>query len=241
MSTNMNRRDAIKTISIGSAAILAAPLFSRADEASAAIPALAYPYVLPPLPYLYDALESFIDAETMTIHHTRHHAAYIKNLNAALDGQPEWQAKPLQDLLTSLDALPDSIRATVRNNGGGHANHDLFWRILTPQAGGKPEGRLGELINASFGSLESCLEQLKKASMSVFGSGWSWISYADGALSIESTPNQDTPIMHGRIPVVGIDVWEHAYYLRYQNKRADYVDSVLSHINWAQAARALPA
>lgn len=193
-------------------------------------------YVLKPLGYGYDALEPVIDAKTMEIHHSRHHAAYINALNQALIREPEVASTDLPQLLANLDAVPASIRETVRNNGGGHLNHDLFWRILTP-GGTVPSGPLAAAIEQHFGSLDQVKGELKKAALSVFGSGWAWLSVdSSGALRVETTPNQDTPIMEGRVPVLGLDVWEHAYYLQYQNRRSDYLDGILTLINWSEVA-----
>ena len=234
----VNRRDAIKMMTLGTAALVT-PRWALGGDASADVLASVYPFALPDLPYAHDALASFIDAETMALHHGKHHAAYVNNLNKALEGHPELHGKTLAELLGDLDALPESIRTTVRNNGGGHANHDLFWRILSPQTGVEPEGRLAELIAASFGSLAACNEELRKAAMSVFGSGWAWVAIEADRLVVTSTPNQDTPVMKGGIPVAGIDVWEHAYYLRYQNRRADYVKALIDHIDWKVAGAGL--
>lgn len=230
---NLNRRDAIKALSIGTAALMT-PRWVVGDTTDRGS---VYPYALPGLPYAYDALADFIDPDTMTIHHTRHHQGYVNNLNAALEAHPELQAMPLDQLLASLDQIPEAIRTAVRNNGGGHANHNLFWQILTPETGVTPTGDLATMIDSSFGSLEACLSELRKASLTVFGSGWAWLSRDGDRLLVEKTANQDSPLMEGRAPVVGIDVWEHAYYLRYQNRRADYVDALLQHIDWPTAAR----
>lgn len=238
----MNRRDAIKTITIGSAALMAARLTSLAADAGTSDIGLKYPYSLPDLPYGYDALSEFIDPETMTIHHTKHHAAYIKNLNAALEtADAQYRDMTLNQLLSGAEHLPESLRTAVINQGGGHANHTLFWTILTPESGGKPDGTLAELIDAQFGSQDACIDALRKSAMSVFGSGWAWLSYSGGNLVVESSPNQNSPLMSGHIPLLGIDVWEHAYYLKYQNRRADYVSGVLGHINWATVGANLAA
>ena len=236
----MNRRDAIKTISIGTAAILTEPWKAFAGSGSVSGLSVTYPFSLPDLPYAYDALAAFIDAETMTIHHTKHHAAYVTNLNKALEEHVELHPTSLQDLLANLTQLPDSVRTAVRNQGGGHANHSLFWKILNPGEAVTPEGKLADLINASFGSYDACIEQLRKTAMSVFGSGWSWLTFSDGKLLVESTSNQDSPVTVGHTPLLGIDVWEHAYYLRYQNRRVEYVNAILGQINWAVVAQQLP-
>lgn len=233
----INRRDALKTIALGTAAVMTGQLTAQAQTGAGGIE--AYPFKLPDLPYAYDALAGFIDPETMTIHHTKHHAAYVNNLNKALESHPDLQSKSLNELIADLNAVPESIRTTVRNNGGGHANHNLFWQILSAEKDVAPEGPLADMMVRDFGSLDACREELRKASMSVFGSGWAWLSVQDGKLLVETTPNQDSPIMSGKKPVIGIDVWEHAYYLRYQNRRADYVVALLSHINWKAAGLAL--
>lgn len=191
------------------------------------------PFKLPPLPYAYDALEPSIDALTMKIHHDKHHQAYVTNLNKALESAPEWSNKPLATLLTSLDKLPEAIRTAVRNNGGGHANHSLFWEVMGPKAGGEPSGKLADAINASFGSFAKFKELLSQAAMKQFGSGWAWLYVdKDGKLQVKGTPNQDTPAMDGLSPTLGLDVWEHAYYLKYQNLRADYVAAWWKVVNW---------
>jgi Fe-Mn family superoxide dismutase len=193
-------------------------------------------YELPALPYAHDALEPFIDTMTMQIHHGKHHAAYVANLNAALENYPEFQKQGVDDLIRGIANVPEAIRTAVRNNGGGHANHAMFWQIMAPKAGGDPSGPLADAIKASFGSLESFKGDFKKAAMGRFGSGWAWLVNNGGKLAIESTPNQDSPVMEGRQVVMGIDVWEHAYYLKYQNRRADYVDAWWSVVNWSEIA-----
>ena len=192
-------------------------------------------YELPALPYAYNALEPHIDAKTMEIHHTKHHQAYITNVNNAIGGT-ELEKKSVEDLIRDLNAVPENIRGVVRNNGGGHANHSLFWTIMGPSGGGAPGGDLGAAINSTFGGFEPFKEQFSKAAMTRFGSGWAWLSVAGGKLQIESTPNQDSPIMEGRTPILGLDVWEHAYYLNYQNRRADYVSAFFNVVNWGQVA-----
>ena len=190
-------------------------------------------YELPPLPYEYNALEAAIDEQTMQIHHGKHHAAYVNNLNAALEKYPEHQGKDIADLLQSLDSLPEDIRTPVRNNGGGHANHTLFWNIMSAQGGGEPGGALGEAIASTFGSFAAFKEQFAKAATTRFGSGWAWLCQdKSGKLHITSTPNQDTPLMDGQRVLLGNDVWEHAYYLKYQNRRADYMKSWWNVVNW---------
>ncbi|CAM3713220.1 superoxide dismutase [Alicyclobacillus pomorum] len=189
---------------------------------------------LPPLPYAYNALEPHIDEQTMQIHHDRHHATYVNNLNAALEGHADLQNKPLEELLASLDSVPEKIRTAVRNNGGGHANHTLFWEIMSPNGGGQPTGALADAINSTFGSFENFKAEFTKAATGRFGSGWAWLVVDNGKLAITSTPNQDNPIMEGKTPILGLDVWEHAYYLKYQNKRPDYIAAFWNVVNWAE-------
>jgi Fe-Mn family superoxide dismutase len=196
-------------------------------------------YTLPALPYAYDALSPSIDAKTMEIHHTKHHQAYINNVNTALEGNPSLAALPVEELIRDLAKVPEAIRTTVRNNGGGHANHTLFWTIMAPNAGGEPTGAVAEAINGAFGNFATFKEQFTKAAMGRFGSGWAWLSADKGKLIIESTANQDSPISEGRTPLLGIDVWEHAYYLNYQNRRADYVAAFYNVINWAEVGKRL--
>lgn len=195
-------------------------------------------YTLPPLPYPYNALEPHIDARTMEIHHTKHHQAYINNVNAALEKHPALAAKSVEDLVRDLAAVPEDIRTVVRNNGGGHANHALFWTILGPNAGGEPGGDLGAAIASTFGSFAAFKEQFGKAATTRFGSGWAWLSYDKkaGKLVIESTANQDTPLSEGRTPICGLDVWEHAYYLHYQNRRPDYIAAFWNVVDWSKVA-----
>ncbi|WP_100333405.1 superoxide dismutase [Bacillus alkalisoli] len=189
-------------------------------------------YELPQLPYAYDALEPHIDKETMNIHHTKHHNTYITNVNAALEGHADLAAKSAEELIANLDAVPENIRAAVRNNGGGHANHSLFWTLLTPGGASEPTGELADAINSKFGSLENFKEEFSKAGATRFGSGWAWLVVNNGELEVMSTPNQDSPIMEGKTPVLGLDVWEHAYYLNYQNRRPDYISAFFNVINW---------
>ena len=198
-------------------------------------------FTLPQLPYAPEALEPHIDAQTMQIHHGKHHQAYVNNLNAAIEKAPELQGKSLEDLLANLNAAPESVRTAVRNNGGGHWNHALFWTIMGPKAGGQPSGALGDAIASSFGSFDKFKEQFAAAAAGRFGSGWAWLVRQGGKLAITSSPNQDNPIMDGAKPddiLLGLDVWEHAYYLKYQNKRPDYVSAWWNVVDWnAVAAR----
>jgi superoxide dismutase, Fe-Mn family len=192
---------------------------------------------LPPLPYAYDALEPFIDTMTMQIHHGKHHATYVANLNATLEQYPDLQKLSVDDLVRNLANVPGAIRTAVRNNGGGVANHSMFWQIMAPKAGGEPSGRLADAIKASFGGFETFKADFKKAALGRFGSGWAWLVNTDGKLSIESTANQDSPTTEGKQVVLLLDVWEHAYYLKYQNRRADYVDAWWGVVNWAEVAK----
>jgi Fe-Mn family superoxide dismutase len=195
-------------------------------------------FTLPPLPYDYAALEPHIDARTMEIHHTKHHQAYVNNLNAAIEKAPELQGKSLDELLGNLNAVPESVRTAVRNNGGGHWNHSMFWVIMAPNAGGEPTGALADAIKSSFGDFSKFKEQFNAAAMGRFGSGWAWVvADPNGGLRIESTPNQDTPLMDHRHGIMGVDVWEHAYYLKYQNRRADYVSAWWNVVNWPEIAK----
>jgi len=188
---------------------------------------------LPPLPYAFNALEPHIDEMTMQIHHDRHHGAYVNNLNAALEGHSNLQSQSLHDLLANLNGVPENIRTAVRNNGGGHANHSLFWEILSPTGGQSPTGAIAEAINTTFGSFDKFKEEFAKAATTRFGSGWAWLVVDGGKLSIISTPNQDNPVMDGKAAILGLDVWEHAYYLKYQNKRPDYIAAFWNLVNWA--------
>lgn len=193
---------------------------------------LAMAFTLPPLPYDYNALEPTIDEQTMRIHHGKHHQAYVTNLNAALEQAPELQNKSIEELLGDINSVPEAIRTAVRNNGGGHANHSLFWEIMGPNGGGAPTGALADAINAAFGSFDSFKEQFAKAGATRFGSGWAWLVSNNGKLQILSTANQDSPIMEGQVPLLGLDVWEHAYYLNYQNRRPDYISAWWNAVNW---------
>lgn len=195
-------------------------------------------FSLPQLPYEYDALEPHIDKETMNIHHTKHHNTYVTNLNAALEGQSALASKSLEALLADIESVPENIRTAVRNNGGGHANHSLFWEILSPNGGGNPEGELAEAIDAKFGSFESFKEEFAKAATTRFGSGWAWLAVnKNGELELFSTANQDSPLMEGKTPILGLDVWEHAYYLNYQNRRPEYINAFWNVVNWDEVAK----
>ena len=187
---------------------------------------------VPPLPYDYNALEPHIDEQTMRIHHDKHHAAYVTNLNAALEKHPELQQKSVDDLIKGINSVPEDIKTAVRNNGGGHVNHTMFWEIMGPGKGGAPSGRIGDAIKSSFNSFDSFKEQFAKAGVTRFGSGWAWLIDAGGKLVIESTANQDSPLMEGKKPLLGLDVWEHAYYLKYQNRRPDYITAWWNVVNW---------
>ncbi|MGA9175236.1 MAG: superoxide dismutase [Thermoactinomyces sp.] len=191
-------------------------------------------YELPALPYAFDALEPHIDAKTMEIHHDRHHATYVNNLNAALEGQNVGE-QTIEELISKLNELPESIRTAVRNNGGGHANHSLFWQILSPNGGGQPTGEVAKAIDETFGSFDAFKEKFSDAAAKRFGSGWAWLVVKDGKLEVTSTPNQDNPLMEGAgTPILGLDVWEHAYYLKYQNKRPEYIKAFWNVVNWEE-------
>jgi Fe-Mn family superoxide dismutase len=200
-------------------------------------------YELPPLPYPKEALEPHIDAQTMEIHHDKHHGAYVMNLNKAIAGKPDLEKKSIEDLIGNLDAVPADVRGVVRNNGGGHANHSMFWKILGPKSGGAPSGRLADDLKATFGSFEAFKEKFEAAGVGRFGSGWAWLVLNHGKLEIVSTANQDSPIMGKAVsgaegvPVLGCDVWEHAYYLKYQNRRAEYLKAFWNVLNWQEAAK----
>lgn len=198
-------------------------------------------FTLPALPYAYNALEPHIDARTMEIHHTKHHQAYINNANKALESHPALQAKSVEALVSDLGAVPEEIRTVIRNNAGGHYNHSLFWTVIGPNAGGEPTGAVADAINAAFGSFATFKEKFSAAATSRFGSGWAWLAVDKGKLVVESSPNQDSPLMEGRTPILGLDVWEHAYYLNYQNRRPDYIAAFWNVINWSEVARRLAA
>ncbi len=192
-------------------------------------------YSLPDLPFAHDALAPHIDAKTMEIHHGKHHNGYVTKVNAAIDGT-DLGSKSIEDLVSDLNSVPENIRGAVRNNGGGHANHSLFWSVMSPDGGGEPTGELAEAISATFGGFDGFKEKFAAAAGTRFGSGWAWLSVDGGKLVVESTPNQDSPLMEGRTPILGLDVWEHAYYLNYQNRRPDYVSAFFNVINWNAVA-----
>ena len=201
-------------------------------------------YELPNLPYDYDALEPVIDEDTMHLHHEKHHNTYVTNLNAALDKHPEADPGNVEELIANIGSIPEDIRTAVRNNGGGHSNHSMFWQIMGPDGGGEPAGGLADAINSAFGSFEGFKEQFASAAApgALFGSGWAWlIASSEGSLSIETTPNQDSPLMEGKTPVLGLDVWEHAYYLKYQNRRPEYIENWWHLVAWDEVARRFEA
>jgi Fe-Mn family superoxide dismutase len=235
---HVTRREALSALGAGALALAAGSRGLDATPAGQAQPP-AGPYTLAPLPYAFDALEPHIDALTMQIHHDRHHQAYVNNLNAALAGAGEAGKAPLDDLLKNLAALPEAVRTAVRNNGGGHVNHVQFWTLMAPGAGGPATGPVADAITGTFGSFDAFKDQFSKAAMGRFGSGWAWLSDDKGKLVIHSTANQDTPSMEGKRAIFGLDVWEHAYYLKYQNRRADYVSAFWNVISWAEVNRRL--
>jgi Fe-Mn family superoxide dismutase len=199
---------------------------------------MAYPFQLPPLGYPFDALEPYIDARTMEIHHDKHHGGYTNNLNAALEQAPDWQGRSAEAVIAALDRVPEAVRTAIRNNGGGYVNHGYFWDWLRPGGSKEPTGRVRGAINQSFGSFDAFREQFAKAAATRFGSGWAWLVFDDeNKLSITSTPNQDSPVMDGKSPVLGLDVWEHAYYLKYQNRRPDYIAAWWNVVNWDEVER----
>ncbi len=197
-------------------------------------------YTVPPLPYAYDALEPHIDKQTMEVHHDKHHQAYVDKANAALQGTSLADA-PIEQVLSDLSAVPEGVRTTVRNNGGGHLNHTLFWESMSPNGGGDPDGALWEAINAAFGSFADFKEKMKAAGVGQFGSGWAWLVHDGTGLAVLSTPNQDNPISDGKTPLLGVDVWEHAYYLKYQNRRPDYIDAWWNVVDWSKVSERLAA
>ena len=198
-------------------------------------------YELPKLPYAFDALEPHIDARTMEIHHGKHHATYVNTLNGAIEKHPDLASKSVEDLLRGIDQVPEDIRTVVRNHGGGHANHSLFWQIMGPDGGGPPTGALADALASAFGSFESFKEKLTDAATKRFGSGWGWLTASGGKLEVSSSANQDSPLMEGKTPLLGVDVWEHAYYLNYQNRRPDYLKAWWNVVNWAEVARRFEA
>ncbi len=195
------------------------------------------PHQLPALPYGFDALEPHIDAKTMEIHHDKHHATYVNKLNEALASHADLQDKPVEDLLRGIDSVPEKIRTAVRNHGGGHANHSLFWEVMGPGGGGGPTGELADALQSAFGSFAAFKEQLTNAAANQFGSGWGWLVWGDGNLAVIAKPNQDSPLMDGKTPLLGVDVWEHAYYLKYQNRRPDYLAAWWNTVNWPAVAQ----
>jgi Fe-Mn family superoxide dismutase len=226
----ITRRHALKNLALTTGAVaLSSSLASAQAPAAAEAEGV---FKLPPLGYDYDALEPYIDAETMKIHHDKHHAAYVSKLNQAIVGAPGFEKKTIEEILINLDAVPEAVRKDIRNQGGGHANHALFWQTLKKNENGKPTGELAKAIDANFGSFEKFQEAFIAAATKVFGSGWAWLVWKDKKLVIESTPNQDSPYSTGGVPLLGIDVWEHAYYLKYQNRRPDYLKAFQNIINW---------
>ena len=223
----MTRRKAIKNLALTTGAVaLAAPAFAVDAPAAEGV------FKLPPLGYDYDALEPYIDAETMKLHHDKHHAGYVSKLNAAVAEAPGLEKKTIREILTSLDSAPEAVRAALRNNGGGHANHTLFWRMLKKSEGGKPVGELAAAIDKTFGSFGKFEDAFGGVALKVFGSGWAWLALRDRTLTIESSANQETPVSSGGIPLLALDVWEHAYYLKYQNRRTDYIKAFQNVIDW---------
>jgi Fe-Mn family superoxide dismutase len=192
---------------------------------------------LPKLPYPYDALEPYIDARTMEIHHTKHHQAYVNGLNTALEKAPDLQQKSVEELLRGINSVPEAIRTAVRNHGGGHTNHAMFWQIMGPRKGGEPKGNLADALKRAFGGFDKFKEQFTSAATTRFGSGWAWLVVAGGKLEVISTANQDNPLMDGKMPIMGLDVWEHAYYLKYQNRRPDYITAWWNTVNWDEVSR----
>jgi superoxide dismutase, Fe-Mn family len=229
----ITRRTALKNLALTTSAIaVAGPALGAEPPAAPATPATEGVFKLPPLDYDYDALEPHIDAETMKIHHDKHHAAYVSKLNAAVAASPGLEKKSIKDILANLNAIPENVRAAIRNNGGGHANHTYFWRILKKKEGAKPTGELAAAIDKTFGSFSKFQDAFTDAALKVFGSGWAWLVLRDKNLVIESTPNQDSPVFNGGVPLVALDVWEHAYYLKYQNRRSDYIQAFYNVIDW---------
>ena len=232
----MNRRSFLHGVGYTAGVSLSTAILDRAGFSQSSTPAAALPggpFKLPPLPYAYDALEPYIDAETMHLHHDKHHASYVDHLNAAVAGHPDLASRTVEDLVTHLDSVPEDVRTAVRNQGGGDANHSFWWTILSKSGGNVPSGELAKDIDAQLGSFSKFQEQFSKAAAGVFGSGWAWLTLGpDGKLQVETSPNQDSPLTGGRTPVLGIDVWEHAYYLKYQNRRPEYVTAFFHIVNW---------
>ena len=232
----MNRRSFLNGIRYAAGLIASAVVLNRVGFSQASAPAPATstgPYKLPPLPYGYDALEPYIDAETMHLHHDKHHASYVDHLNAVVDGYPDLASRTVEDLIAHLDSLPEQIRTSVRNQGGGDANHSFWWPTLSKNGGSQPKAELGKDIDSQFGSFSKFQDQFSKSAGAVFGSGWAWLTLApDGRLLIETCANQDSPLSNGRTPILGIDVWEHAYYLKYRNRRPEYVAAFFQIVNW---------
>lgn len=244
--SGVSRRDALKTMGTGAALLglgalslsgVAAEAPKAAVGGSSNLGGILQPFKLPPLGFAYDALVPHIDQRTMEIHHTKHHQAYIDNANKALADQPELKGRSAEDLLKNLSVVPEKIRMTVRNNVGGHVNHAFFWQTLAQNAGGAPIGELAEAVNKAFGTFDAFKAQFSDAAMKRFGSGWAWLSADRGGLKVHSTANQDSPFSEGATPLLGVDVWEHAYYLNYQNRRADYLAAFWNVVNWSQVAK----
>jgi Fe-Mn family superoxide dismutase len=227
----ITRRQALQRTAVFAAASAVTTLV-RPLRALAADPPPTGPFKLPPLPYSPDALEPHIDAQTMTIHHDRHHQAYINNLNTALANNEKWSSRTIEQILKNLDEVPDSVRVAVRNNAGGHYNHSLFWQMMKKGGGGEPSGALAKKMESSFTSFDAFKKEFATTATKVFGSGWAWLVKDGGSLKVVSTANQDSPLSKGQIPLLGIDVWEHAYYLKYQNKRPEYIAAFFNVINW---------
>jgi superoxide dismutase, Fe-Mn family len=226
----LTRRQLLQSAGAGAAALLLAPAVGRAQEKGTG-------FTLPKLPYAFDALEPHIDAKTMEIHHDRHHAAYVNNLNTALKGHPDLLKKDIRDLIRDLNSLPKDVQTAVRNNGGGHLNHTMFWEMMAPKAGGMPKGDVAKAIDQTFGSFEKFQAAFADAAAKRFGSGWAWLVVNKGKLEVVSTANQDSPVTDGKEPILGIDVWEHAYYLKFQNRRPDYVKAWWNVVNWDDVAK----
>jgi Fe-Mn family superoxide dismutase len=238
----MTRRQAIKTTALATTALAILPgAIAQTNPVMPMATAPIGPFTLPPLPYPFDALEPHIDAQTMQIHHDKHHAAYVANLNKAVADFPDLGKMPVEALFKDLNAVPEKVRATVRNQGGGHYNHSIFWEMMKKNGGGQPAGELSKAIDAKFGSFAAFKDQFTKAAAGQFGSGWAWLVSDRDGLGIQSTPNQDSPLSEGKRPLLGLDVWEHAYYLKYQNRRADYIAAWFNVINWDYVSQRLAA